>query len=259
MSRIPTFTDEEYASFAEAIEDGSYFKEGRRWYSVVYMSVMAERCLYIVLTAISGATAIFALLSLLQLLPVKPTMPMLFPMKNVVRDMPIITELRYSPRQPVNDALQRYFLNAYVVKRENYEFDKVQSRFRFLKRYSSDEVMSAYRRFIDPASPRSPINKYEKKSERKIEITNIAIRREDGQEIDWEEDARFIAEVDFIGRVHHAFDTELSNWQAQVVFDYTQLKMIQPEDEKNGKMTVEPMEFTVVDYTVIEIMPQTTN
>lgn len=164
MSRIPTFTDEEYAQCARSIEDGSYFTEGRRWYAVVYMSVMSERCLYILLTAVSTITALLAIISLLTLLPVKPAIPILFPMKNVVRDVPTIFELRHSPTQPVNDALMRYFIEAYTKKRENYTFETIQSHFRFLKSYSTPEEMQQYSRYIDPASPRSPINRYEKKA-----------------------------------------------------------------------------------------------
>lgn len=253
MSRIPTFTDEEYADFANSIEDGSYFKNARRWYSVLYMSVMSERCLYIILTVISTLSALFAIISLLQLLPVKPTMPLLFPMTNVTRDFPTIQELRHSPTQPVNDALQRYFVKAYVEKREDYTFEMIQSNFRFLKTYSTNAVMDAYSRYIDPASPRSPINKYEKKSERSIEVTNISIAREDGRDIDWTEDGKFIANVDFIARVIHPFATEVSDWRAQVVFDYVMLKEIQPDNQQTGKLKVEPMKFTVTDYTAIEV------
>lgn len=252
MGKAPTFTDEEYSCFAESIESGAYFENAKKWYAAVYLSVLAERCLYIVLTAISLMAALFAIVGLLQLLPVKPTEPLLFPMKNLIRDAPTIFELRDSPYQPVNDALQRFFVSAYVERRENYSFEKIQSQFRYLKGYSSKEELQAYSRYINPSSPRSPINRYQKKIERKVDVGKVSIRREDGQPMNWDEDARFIADVSFKASEIHPFTVQLSDWTAQVVFDYEQLTVTQPDYDESDKAEVRPMKFTVVDYSVID-------
>jgi type IV secretory pathway component VirB8 len=254
MSKIPTFTKEEYDQFASAIEDGSYFAESRRFYSVIYMSIMPERCLYIVLTSLAVVTAFMALLSLAVLLPLKPAKPILFGMEDVTKNIPLILELRTSPYQPVNEALQDYFLRAYVKKREDYSFDTIQSSFRFLRLYSSDAMMNAYRKYIDPTSPRSPINRYEKNSRREVEVTKVVIKRADGEkEDDYLSDRSYIATVSFTAEVINPLNIELSYWQAQVVFDYVPLKMTQPKDQVNGKLKVDPMGFRVTDYTAVEV------
>ncbi len=256
MARIPTFTKEEYQQIAQSIEDGSYFKDSRRWYSVVYMSIMPERCFYIILTTIAAITGLIALVALAKLHPIVPAQPILLPMKNVTRDIPIIQRLRHSPYQSVNDALQRYFLEQYVTKRENYSFETIQSDFRFLDRYSNDGVMAAYRKYIDPGSPRSPINRYERRADRTIDISRMAIRRADNRAETWKEDGSYIADIFFTASVIDAATIEDSHWKAQVIFDYVQLKTTQPEDMENGELQVESMAFTVTDYTVIEVLPE---
>jgi type IV secretory pathway component VirB8 len=254
MSKIPTFTKEEYDAFAAAIEDRSYFKESRKFYSVLYMSILPERYLYIVLTFIASITAFMALYALFMLLPVKPTQPILFPMQNVLKDIPLVKELRISPYQPVNEALQDYFLKEYVKKREDYSFETIQSTFRFLRRYSDDEVMGIYRRYIDPSSPRSPINRYEKKATRDTKIEQVVIRRADGiEEEDWDAERTYIATINFEANVINPLNIEVSHWQAQITFDYVPLKMTQPDDPEKGKLKVEPMAFKVTDYSVVEV------
>ena len=254
MSKIPTFTKEQYDAFAQAIEDNSYFRESRKFYSVLYMSIMPERCLYVILTLLACTTALYALIGLILLLPIVPTEPLLFNMQNVTRDIPIITPLRKSPYEPVNQALQEFFLKEYVVRRENYSFEKIQAAFRFLRRYSDDNVMNVYRRYIDPNSPRSPINRYEKKATRDVVITAISIKRADGIEgDDYLQDRSYVADVLFEARVISSAKIEISHWKAQVVFDYTQLKMMQPEDQVKGKLKVTPMAFKVTDYNVVEV------
>jgi type IV secretion system protein VirB8 len=255
MSKIPTFTKEQLEDVALSIENGQYFKDSRKFYSVLYMSIMPERCLFIVMTTLASITALLALISVMSLLPLRPAKPLLFPMQNVTRDLPIIIPLRNSVHQPVNDALQKYFVNAYVTKRERYDFDTIQASFRFLKRYSEESVMNAYRRYIDPSSPRSPINRYEKHATRDIDILDISITRADGstEEDTYLNPTTYIADVVLRARVINAAKIEFSYWQAQLAFDYTPLKTIQPEDPVNGKLKITPMEFSVTDYTVFEV------
>jgi type IV secretory pathway component VirB8 len=255
MSKIPVFTKEQLDSVAHSIEDGSYFKESRKFYSIIYMSIMPERCLFIVMTALASLTAFLALIAVASLMPLRPATPLLFPMQNVTRDIPIIIPLRNSPYQPVNEALQTYFVREYVNKRERYDFETIQASFRFLKRYSEDSVMNGYRRYIDPGSPRSPINRYEKRATRDIDIIKTTIIRADGEqgEEDYSEPRTYIADVTFKARVINAAKIEFSYWQAQLAFDYTPLKTTQPDDLVKGKLKIAPMAFSVTDYTVFEV------
>ncbi len=254
MARIPTFTKQEYKDFAAAIEDGSYFVQARKWYDVVYMSLMPERCFYIMLTSLAGIVVLLSLLALARLLPISPTEPLLFPMKNVTRDVPVISRIRTSRHQPVNDALQRYFLEQYVQKRENYSFDTVQSAFRFIKYYSDEGVLKTYRRYIDPTSARSPINRYERTLTRDIDVLRVRINRIDGETEDWQKKTDYIATVLFDAYVIGTEQIEATRWKAMLEFEYDPLIMNQPEDLKNGELKVDPMTFSVTDYTVTEIL-----
>jgi type IV secretion system protein VirB8 len=253
MKKPRIYTAEDYQQLANSIDDGSYFAESRKWYTLVYMYIMPERCVYIVFTALALTAASMVLLSLIMLNPIRPAVPLLFPMQNVLAEVPSIKKMRTSPYQAVNDAVQRFFLKEYVSRRENYSFDSIQTSFRFLRQHSTAEVMNGYRRFIDPSSVRSPINMYARKATRRIYLRSIIISRvDDGPINDYSEDREYYAEVYFVAVVDKEGTLEETEWKAQVTFDYQQLKVIQPEDLANEKPKITPMKFTVTDYSVIE-------
>ncbi len=271
MSKIPQFTVEEYHQIAESIENGSFFEESKKWYRTLYLSILTDRCFYIIVTIIATLAALFAIFGLLRLLPISPAEPMLFPMKNTLRDTPIMSRLRDDIYEPVNLALARYHVKAYVKKREDYDFERVQSRFRFLKGYSDKTTMETYSRYINPASPRSPINKYQKSTVRDIEITDTIIRKADGTAediIDWSEIEKnaFVADVYFSARELYPNKVQYSNWRATIEFDYDPLHIDQrdptvaemllgmPKEIVEAEQNIEPMTFLVTNYTVEELM-----
>lgn len=257
MSKIPTYTLEQYHEFARSIEDGSYFTNARKWYSAIYLSVMPQRSFYAVLMGIALVACITALTALGHLLPLAPATPILFPMKDVARDYPQIQRLRFDMEENVNVSLQKYFASSYVEKREGYSFERIQPSFRFLSRYSTPSVMANYRKYIDPNTPQSPISRYGRNSDRRIEVRGVSIRRIDGKEEDWETEGRFVADVKFTAYVINANEVGASHWKSQLEFEYVPLKTTQPEDTENGKLKVAPMTFTVTDYTVIETLSET--
>ncbi|TAE82951.1 MAG: hypothetical protein EAZ74_02225 [Alphaproteobacteria bacterium] len=252
MAKIPEFTQEQYQDFARSLDDGSYFQNARKWYTIVYMSILPERCYWIVMFAIASTAAFLSIISLILLLPLAPAQPILLPMRDVLRDLPMIMPLKESPYQHVNDALQRFFIREYLTRREHYSFETINANFRFVRNYSNAPVMSSYRREINPMSPKSPINRYERKIQRKITIDTINIHRIDGKDETWEEDGRYLATVFFRANEVSLAENKKSRWKAEITFDYIQLKMIQPKDLEHGKAKVIPMKFTVTDYNIIE-------
>ncbi len=253
MKKPRLHTAEEYAQIANAINDGSFFEEGRKWYSLIYMYFMPERCIYIIYCALAFISMCMIFLALIMLQPLAPTVPLLFPMKNVLADVPRIKKLRVSPHQEVNDALQRFFIREYVSRRENYSFDKIQTSFRFLRNHSSESVMNDYRALIDPNSPRSPINMYERKSTRRIYFQNVVIRRADNGNInDYSKDRDYYADVFYAAYVTTGDKIETTNWHSQINFNYKQLQVTQPEDLEHEKPKVTPMKFTATDYSVTD-------
>jgi type IV secretion system protein VirB8 len=254
MKKPRHYSAEDYAKIANQIEDETFFEEGRKWYTLIYMYIMPERAIYIIYSAIASLTAIMALLSIYMLQPMSPTMSLLFPMKNVLGEVPRIKKIRVSPYQQVNDAMQRFFIREYVNRREAYSFDKIQTSFRFLRNHSDEIVMNDYRNLIDPNSPRSPINMYARKSTRQVFIQKVEIRRaDDGSINDYTQDLEYYADVYFVASVVSGDNIENTHWLAKLTFDYKQLKVKQPDDMEKGKPKVTPMKFKVTDYSVMEV------
>lgn len=271
MSKIPQFTIEEYHQIAQSIENGNFFEESKKWYRALYLSILTDRCFYIVVTIIATLAALFAIFGFLKLLPISPAEPLLFPMKNTIRDTPMMSRLREDIYEPVNLSLARYHANAFVKKREDYSFERVQSRFRFLKGYSDKATMQAYSKYINPASPRSPINKYQKNVTRDVIITNTVIRKADGttsELIDWDKttEDQYIADVYYTAREFYPEKAQYSDWRATVEFNYKPLYIEQqdptvtemllglPKEITDDDKKIEAMTFLVTDYTVEELM-----
>jgi type IV secretory pathway component VirB8 len=254
MKKPRIYTTEQYAEIATLIEDGSFFKEGRKWYSLIYMYIMPERAIYVVYSAIALLILLMALISTIMLNPLSRATPLLFPMKNVLGEVPRIKKIRVSPHQQVNDAMQRFFIREYVSRRESYDFKKIQTSFRFLRNHSNKNVMSDYRNLIDPNSPRSPINMYGRKSTRQIFIQKVQIGRSDNGSInDYDENREYYADTYFVASVVSGDSIKNNYWLSRLTFDYKQLQVKQPEETKSGKAEAVPMKFKVIDYSVMEV------
>ena len=253
MKKPRLYSAQEYREIANSIDNGSFFQEGRKWYSLIYMYHMPERCVYLIYFALSFIAMCLMLIALIMLQPLSSNVTVLFPMKNVLAEVPRIKKLRSSPYQNVNDAVQRFFIKEYVARREEYSFDKIQTSFRFLRNHSSELLMNDYRAFIDPYSPKSPINMYERKSTRRIFIQNIIIRRaDDGNIDDYSQEREYYATIFFKSYVVTGEKIETANWKTQISFDYKPLNIIQPDDLLRGKPAVKPMKFIAKDYNVTD-------
>lgn len=232
----------------ESIRDGSYFEEGRRFYSEVYLSIISERVLYLVLTSIAMTTSLIAIIALIRLLPITPTEPFMLRTQDAVHSLPLIKGLAIERSELPDEALKRFFVHQYVTYRESYAKDKIAPRARAIFHWSTRETYDIFRRLIDTSNPRSPVVQYESSAEREIVVENSLITPDPsaGPEA-------YIAKVDFVAYVIRMGKVESSNWTADLSFIYKNAVVEQDKvNPKTGKMIVEPMKFTVNSYAVRE-------
>lgn len=231
---------------AENIRSGTYFREAHAWYTTKYMSILSERFFFIVLTLIAFITLMFAIMALAGLMPINRQVPFFYVSRDISRELPLMKPLRATQLEPINNALRRYFVAAYVANRENYTLDKLQPQYRMVQKHSDDNAFAVYRRFIDPSNPRSPITMYQRKSIKNISVVRVTTTPDATP-------GRYNATVDFTARVRSFGKEEQSNWQAQLLFNYQDLTVEQTEEVSDKPLKVTPMKFTVLEYTSREL------
>lgn len=233
---------------SERIRDGSYFEEGRKWYSEVYMSLISERFLYLVLTSVAVLTSLLALIGVIRLLPIVPAEPFLIRTPDVVHTLPLITPLAKHRAELTDDSLRRWFVEQYVVYRESYSRDKIAPRARSIFHWSTRDSYEVYRRSIDTSNPRSPVVRYESSAEREVEVMSTEILPDPNAR-----ENAYVAKVNFVAYVIRLGQVETSYWTAELAFNYKDAFVDQENlQPKTGRMKVTPMEFKVGSYVVME-------
>lgn len=232
----------------EKIRDGSYFQDARKWYSVVYMSLISERIFYIILTSVALLTMFIAVLAVMSLMPLSPTIPLFIKSNDVLRNMPRITPLAQEREEP-NAAIRRFYVAAYVRNREDYSKNKVNEFVRFIFNNSDGKTYEVFKRYYDATNPRSPIVVYGAVGTRTIQpqhvVVSLVTPAEPGKP------AIYNATVYFDALVSTYSTQETTSWRADLTFEYQDLAVEQ--DTKKTRETglkIAPMQFKVTSYTI---------
>lgn len=228
----------------KSVDDGSYFGEGRKWYSLIYITPISERILFIIITSIAGVIFCFAVMSLINLLPIKPRIPFVYRAKDIVGEIPSMIRFK-APGEPSNPALIKYYLGLYVTMRESYQENRFLLRWKFMQNYSSAPVFAEYGRLTNPENPRSLIRQYGKYADVKTTIQEVTYDRmvQPPQGV-----------VHFSTEVVGTDNKKKTNWTATIRFEYTDLTETDHFDERIGDYILNFTEptFKVVSYDVRE-------
>lgn len=222
------------AEVRAGVESGEYFKEAMRWYSAIYHAPLAERCYFIVVMGLALANTIVALLALLALLPLSPAVPFTLITKDIVNEVPSIRGVA-EPGEPANPALMRYFVNEYVVLRESYDVDKLSRSVNAVRYQSDPSVFNTYRNYMSPGNPNSPITRFQRHTQREINIISTDISTLSSP---------YTATVQFEALEKRGGQAFKSRFTATMAFRYQNLSVNQETYE------VSPMAFQVVRYDV---------
>jgi type IV secretory pathway component VirB8 len=231
----------------QRIKDGTYYEDGRKWYSTVYMSLMSERYFFIILSGLALLTLLFAVISFFEILPLKPVRTFLYENPRGATHFAHLQPLRENKSEDVNFAIQRHLLKQYVIGRESYERKKYGFYVKVVQQNSSEQVFESYTRSIDRSNPNSPITIYGAAAIRSVEPSKVSVKPKDGEE------NTYIARVNFIASVRSPKGGNVSDWTAEIEFYYKDIEVVdgdstdrRPEDP----VEITPLEFRVTSYNV---------
>lgn len=228
----------------QSIEDGSYFGEARHWYSLLYITPISERILFIIITAIAAVIFCFAVMSVYNLMPIKPRVPFVYRAKDIIGEVPSMIRFK-APDEPSNPALIKYYLGTYVTMRESYQESLFLMRWKFMQYYSNPSTFNEYNRLSNPENPRSLIRQYGKYADVKTMIHEVTFDREVQP---------YQGVVQFSTEVIGTGNRKKTDWTATIRFEYTDLIETDHFDEaiNDYVLTYKEPTFKVVSYDVRE-------
>ncbi len=221
--------DEDYQDIADKVRTGEYFREARKMYDLAIHDPMAERYMYVFLTALALLVLIIALSAAQSLYPLQSQVPLIFNTNDVIEDIPRIQKLQMTKNDNPSEAALRFMVKHYVEIREEYDIATFDRNVNGVKSQSSEEVFHELQAQISPSNPEGPINIYQRHSKRRISILNTK-RLPDSME------------VIFDAFVESKTDIKKTRWRANIAFKYSGIEL----DEKGEK--VKPVTFLVTKY-----------
>ena len=91
----------------------------------------------------AGVLVLLALVAIVALLPLKRVEPFVLRVDNATGNVDVVTALR-DGQTTYGEAVDKYFLNKYVLNRESYEYDTIQTAYDTTVLLSSPEVQREY-------------------------------------------------------------------------------------------------------------------
>lgn len=223
---------EEYIEIAEKVRSGEYFREARSLYDLYIHDLMAERYLYILITAASLFIFIIALMGAEGLYPLRTDVPFIVSSNDIVDDLPRIKSLMNHKGELPSNAMLDFLVSNYVVLHESYDIDHFDRNISGVQSQSSSEIFANFQKSIDVQNPESPVVVYQRHSKRIIHVISSRQTSDDkpGMEV------RFDATVD------GPTGSSTTHWQANLTFQYSGIEL----DKKTDK--VKPFNFIVTGY-----------
>ena len=162
---------------AKKIEDGSYYKDARQWYSQRYLQVFSERSFLLLMFI---ALFMILALSILNINAIRGVPRVIaFPVKvdNSTDYFSIMKTLaKTSPT--TQEAVVKYLIIDYLKMREEYSHkelteEKVKAILKRVKSSSSKNVLNEYKNYVSSTNPYSPSIRYSDRIERTINVKKI--------------------------------------------------------------------------------------
>jgi type IV secretory pathway component VirB8 len=231
-------------SIRDAIKQGSYFEDARKWYMYTYLTPLTERAWLLISCGILLLLAVFTFLTLFFLFPVNKRFVFLVEIPNTLEEYATIRPLSkgQSRQQEAIEDMWRYLLSQYVLMRESYPLQGnhpslLERQRLFISNNSSREVFEQFQRYMGLQNPTSPLLRYQSNTVRRITIQRITFSSPKENEQ--------TAKISFTASVKQGNQEKISTWYADIRFTY-----INPLTLVQKRST---LDFRVIDYTTVLI------
>lgn len=225
---------------AKLMRNGTYFKEAHAWYQTLYIRPISERSFFLVIGLLAGFIGVCGVLSFMALLPIHSRPLMVIASNDIESEVPSITRLR-TGQEPVDPAMRRFFLSAYVSTRESYSESNAAANRAFVLAHSDPATVTAYLATMANDHPQNPVNVVGAKGRREVEILDVTIN---------DQVEPPIASVRYYVQDTANGQSTRTTWLATVGYYYTPLILKEVVDKDSGETIIatEEPQFQVVQY-----------
>lgn len=257
--------DDDAALTNADIEDGTYIRKARQWYSDIYHVPIAERSFYVIIIVLAILNSLLAVQSFLSIFPLNVKVPFLTYSDDAWADLPIAKKLASEPLEDKNFAVMKHLVKTYIVNRESYDIENYELRYRNIASQSTKSVFDKYKENMDATNLYSPYRIYTNRFKRNINVASIAFQSTG-------KDA--FARIIFYASVVNVFDgreAKRAKFQVDMNFQYSNFDVDQSLEENvwiarllgltgqsikasGDKRKITPMKFVVSGYEVRELL-----
>lgn len=163
-----------------------------------------------------GVIATLAVGAVILLTPLKTVTPYVLKINSQLGTTSVLSPLIDAQKQTYGEALDKYWLSQYIINRNGYNWETVQSSYNTIKLMSSNSVFKTYARYI--RGKQSPVDVFGDKNVIKITINNVIFLPATSTD-------NTLAQVQFTRQVLAATGEPVvgyqpSHWTATLTFDY---------------------------------------
>lgn len=169
---VPELDNDNY-NIIEFIKSGKYFTDARKWYNTKYLRPYVDRTKYLACSIVIVCCLLWVLLAINDLLPIRPQIKYSISVSTVNDNQADIHHL--SPSQPTRHQIAQLIIKNYVIKREEYDYERLQEQMGFVRDTTSKAAYAQYYEYMSLKNPQSPLLRYQKYGHREIKIDSIKI------------------------------------------------------------------------------------
>lgn len=225
---------------AQLVRSGEYYKQARGWYETIYIGPVSERAFFLVIAVLCGLIGLFGFIGLKGFLPVTEIEPVMVRAERIDETRPRLS-LIGTRHGSINPAIMRFFIRAYVEKRESYSRTEFDADYLFVKAQSDAPTFAAYDARYNKSNPQSPAARLGWAGVRHVTVQSIRV--DEGADPK-RATVKFSTTVDGVGAPTYA------NWTAVLQFYYTDLVVTTETDPETGDdvLQTQDPQFQVVNY-----------
>jgi type IV secretory pathway component VirB8 len=230
---------------AEMVQSGEYFEQSRAWYQAIYIGPISERTFFLLIAVFAALIGLMAASAVMTILPITDRPGIMLSNQRIDDAVPALVKLKQAKSMPAKDALQRFYVSNYVIKRESYAAAEYESNYRFIQAQSDPSALAEYVARYDRAVLSSPAAILAETGKRITTIQSIEVN--DAVEPK-------LATVQFSTDIEGIEHGSSANWTAVLQFYYTDLTVVSVKDPVTGveSFKTQDPQFQVVNYALTQ-------
>jgi type IV secretory pathway component VirB8 len=268
LSQDKKISKSEATLVSEMVNNGLYYQEALNWYNITYRYPTVQRALAMMACIISVVSALFVWTSWYGLYPLVESMPFaIYTNRDSSTFYPQLMKLKGVKHDTSNALITKFFIEQYIEDYEGYIATSLsnasvlnKNRILRVKHQSGSRITKRYLASINPRNPKSPYQKYGKKTSRHIKIRAVKLSENQRSAV-----------VYYNAVLQSGKKRTITTWRANVSFGLTNIdelvkKMIEDRNRINAIRDVTKVEaeklkivgkhnlsFKINDYKVTKI------